>query len=135
MLRQLDGLSTEEITTSVTNVPLNRRLEEAWRIGRPQTITARLASESAPTGRAVHPSELIDVVWTIRHPLDDHITGGPAVRAHRLKRLTAEAQAAGAAPTVADLAAALGVSTATIRRDIDALRRSGQPVRTRGRRG
>jgi tetratricopeptide (TPR) repeat protein len=135
MLRQLEGLSAEDVTTSLTTVPLHRDIDSAWRRHRPQTVTVRLAAASAPTGRAVHPSELIEVEWTIRHPLDDEFTAGPALRAQQLKRLTDEATAAGAAATVVDLATALGVSTATIRRDINNLRRSGQSVSTRGHRG
>jgi DNA-binding SARP family transcriptional activator len=135
MLRQLDGLRPEEVTASLTNVPLYRDIDDAWQRRRPHTITVRLAAASAPTGRAVHPSELIEVAWTIRHPLDDELADGPALRARQLQRLTGEAEAVGAAPTVADLARALEVSTATIRRDINTLRRSGQTIRTRGHRG
>ncbi|NNC93357.1 MAG: AAA family ATPase [Acidimicrobiia bacterium] len=135
LLRQLDGLSPEEVTTGLTHVPLHRDIDAAWRGSRPQTTTVRLASASAPTGRAVHPSELIDVVWTVHHPLDDDSTDRRTGRARQLQRLTAEAEAVGAAPTIADLAGALGVSTATVRRDIDRLRQSGHPIRTRGHRG
>jgi hypothetical protein len=135
MLRQLDGLSPEEVTTSLTSVPLHRDIDRAWRRHRPQTITVRLAAASAPTGRAVHPSELIELEWTIRHRLDDELTEGPALRAQQLRRLISEAAAVGATPTVVDLAMALGVSTATIRRDIDTLRQSGYTIRTRGQRG
>jgi len=135
MLRQLEGLSAEDATNSLTKVPLHREIERAWQNRRPRTIRVRLASASAPTGRAVHPSELIAVEWTIHHPLDDELAEGPARRARQLQRLTGEAAAAGAAPTVVDLATALGVSPATIRRDIGTLRRSGHPISTRGQRG
>ncbi len=134
MLRQLDGLSPADVSNSLTNVPLHRRLDEAWQAGSPHRITVRIAAAGAPTGRPIADSDLIEVVWTIRHPLDDRFSEGPALRRHQLMRLTAEAEAAGAAPTIADLADALDVSTATVRRDIDSLRRSGHTVRTRGRR-
>ena len=55
-------------------------------------------------------------------------------RRQRLQRLLAEADAQGGAPTVDDLAGALEASVATIRRDLAALRRSGQPAPTRGTR-
>lgn len=134
LLRRLDGLSGPDTLRSIGRVPLNRDLEAAWQAGRPHRITVRLAAVGTPTGRAVHPAELLDVVWTIRHPLDDLQPDGPARRGHQLLRLTAEAETAGGAPTVSDLANALGVSPATTRRDIDALRRAGHTVVTRGRR-
>jgi len=42
------------------------------------------------------------------------------------------AEAAGAAPAIADLAGALDVSPRTIRADLAALKRQGHTVRTRG---
>ena len=57
-----------------------------------------------------------------------------ARRRHRLQRLLTEAEAQGAAPTVDDLARALGVSRATVKRDLAALRQAGMAVRTRGAR-
>ncbi len=135
MLRQLDGLSAEEITNSLTNVPIHREIDAAWQAGRPHRRTVRLAAISAPTGRAAHPSELIEVAWTIHHPLDGRFETGPEMREAQLVRLAAEAEAVGAAPTIADLANALDVSTATVRRDIERLRSSGRAIKTRGRRG
>jgi len=134
LLLRLDGLSSSDTKRSINRVPLNRELEAAWQAGRPQRITARLAAIGAPTGRAVDAAELLDVAWTTHHPLDELLPDGSARRGRRLLRLTAEAEAAGAAPTVSDLADALGVSTATARRDIDVLRRAGHTVLTRGRR-
>jgi biotin operon repressor len=135
MLRQLDGLTAEDISSSLSNVPTHRDIEAAWQAARPSRINAQLASASAPTGRAVHPTELIEVAWTIHHPLDDRFGAGPELREAKLMRLMAEAEAAGAAPTVADLASALDVSTATVRRDIERLRSTGLTIRTRGQRG
>lgn len=135
MLRQLKGLGPEEVNRSLTRVPLHRTLADAWQAARPYQITVRLAAAGTPTGRPISARELIDVTWTINHPLDDTLEGGPAVRGQQILRLTSEAAAAGAAPTIADLAEALGVSTATVRRDIDTLRRAGHTIRTRGRPG
>jgi len=135
MLRQLDGLTAEDISNSLTNVPIHRDIDAAWQASRPSQINVQLASASAPTGRAVHPTEIIEVVWTIHHPLDDRFATGPQLREAQLVRLTAEAEAAGAAPTIADLANVLGVSTATVRRDIERLRSTGLTIRTRGQRG
>ncbi|MGI9647372.1 MAG: BTAD domain-containing putative transcriptional regulator [Acidimicrobiia bacterium] len=132
--RRLDGLSGPDISRSIEDVPLNRDLEAAWQAGRPRRATVRLAAIGAPTGRAVEPSDLIEVEWTIHHPLDELQADGPARRGRQLLRLTAEAEAVEAAPTISDLAQALGVSPATTRRDIEALRKAGHSVYTRGRR-
>ncbi|MBT8218120.1 MAG: AAA family ATPase [Acidimicrobiia bacterium] len=132
--RQFDGLRPDEVTRSLTAVPVNRQLEAAWRAGRPDTQVIQLARLDTPTGRPIAVDDLVDVAWTVRHPLDGLLPEGPDRRRHRLLRLVAEAEAAGAAPTVADIAAALDVSTATARRDIDALRSRGHGISTRGRR-
>ncbi|RZV46432.1 MAG: DUF1670 domain-containing protein [Acidimicrobiia bacterium] len=135
MFRQLDGLSAEDISNSLRNVPIHRDIDAAWQDARPTRLTVQLASASAPTGRAVHPSELIEVSWTIHHPLDERVGTGPALREVQLMRLMSEADAAGAAPTIVDLANALDVSTATVRRDIERLRSAGRTIKTRGQRG
>jgi DNA-binding SARP family transcriptional activator len=132
--RSLDGLGGPDISRSIEVVPLNRELEAAWTAGRPRRTTIRLSAVGAPTGRAIEQSDLIDVEWTVHHPLDELQPQGPERRGRQLLRLTAEAEAVGAIPTVSDLAKALGVSTATTRRDIEALRKSGHSVYTRGRR-
>jgi len=134
VLRQLDGFSPEEVARCLTLVPLYNEIDEVWAARRPRRIVVRLAAADAPTGRPVGDADLIEVTWTIRHPLDESHQRGPALRATRLLRLISEAEAAGAVPTIGDLAGALGVSGATVRRDLDVLRRSGHAVRTRGRR-
>jgi DeoR/GlpR family transcriptional regulator of sugar metabolism len=55
-------------------------------------------------------------------------------RRHLLQRVATQLEAQGAEATVSDLAQVLGVSEATVRRDLQALRREGTPVTTRGRR-
>jgi tetratricopeptide (TPR) repeat protein len=134
MLRQLDGFSPEEIAHTLAVVPQFRRVDELWAARRPRRLVVRLAAANAPTGRPVGDEDLIEVTWTIQHPLDEVHRPGPEMRATQLLRLMAEAEAAGAVPTIGDLAGALGVSSATVRRDLDALRRSGHAIRTRGRR-
>ena len=68
----------------------------------------------------------IQVRWTVdAGPADlalEQAQGPVALRRARLARMLHEAQAQGAAPTVADLAGALGVSNRTVQRDLAALR-------------
>lgn len=77
---------------------------------------------------------MIEVEWTVTHYLDQVTSEGPSPRGRQILRLVDEAAAAGAAPTVSDLAGALAVSGSTVRREIEALRRDGYEVNTRGRR-
>jgi len=101
---------------------------------RSRVVTVRLARREVPTGRTLREEDLVDVSWTVAAPADDQFGSGTDLRHHRLLRLLAEAEAHNAAPTVADLAGALDVSVRTIRRDLQALRRSGIAVVTRGAR-
>ncbi|MGC9333901.1 MAG: BTAD domain-containing putative transcriptional regulator [Anaerolineae bacterium] len=75
---------------------------------------------------AAHGGGALRVAWTVdAGPADAALKraeGAIALRRARLARLLAEAAAHGAAPTVADLAAALRVSPRTIQRDLSALR-------------
>jgi DNA-binding SARP family transcriptional activator len=134
LLRKLEGLGPDEAARSLDQVPLHRELGDAWRSMQPRTMPVRLAMAAAPTGRPLREHEIIELQWTPEHPLYAAIENGPPRRRHRLARLAAEAADAGAAPTIPDLAAALGVSDATVRRDLAALRATGRVVRTRGRR-
>ena len=86
-----------------------------------------------PLGRALRSDDWLDVSWTISTPEDLAIEEPANQRRHRLLRLAAEAHEQGGAPRVEDLAAALGVSAVTIRRDLAVLRRDGHHVPTRGR--
>jgi DNA-binding SARP family transcriptional activator len=133
LLRKLEGLGADDAARSLDQVPLHRELERAWRSIQPRRTRVRLATATAPTGRPVREHEIIDITWTPEHPLDAAVADGPPRRRHRLARLAAEAEEAGAAPTIPDLAAALGVSDATVRRDLATLRAAGREVRTRGR--
>jgi len=100
--------------------------------GRYETVT--LARQDAPLGRPLTAGEKTTLRWTIEEPEDTTITGKVTRRRHVLRRLLAEANVAGAAPTDDDLAAALGVSRHTILRDMAALTQKGTPLPTRRRR-
>ncbi|MDY7078238.1 MAG: BTAD domain-containing putative transcriptional regulator [Chloroflexota bacterium] len=104
----------------------------------PGQLRVCLARASAPAHRRPTPDEATIVIWTVDAGEKDAALarqgGKVALRRHRLLRLLAEAEAAGARPTVADLAGALAVSPRTIRADLAALRRQGYAANTRGHR-
>ena len=103
----------------------------------PGRLCVRLACADAPAHRRPTRDETVTVIWTVDGGEEDATMAERgdkvALRRHCILRLLAEAEAAGARPTVADLAAALEVSPRTIRADLAALRRRGHTVRTRGR--
>lgn len=105
-----------------------------WRTTQPQVSEHLIASIDAPTGRAVTPDECVKVRWTVHDPSDLEVKDRAERRRHRLLRLLVEARTQRAAPTVRDLAAALGVGDATVRRDLALLRAGGVMVTTRGSR-
>jgi tetratricopeptide (TPR) repeat protein len=97
-------------------------------------IRVRLPSASAPTGRPLQDNEWVNITWKVAAPEDEAVLRKTLRRQHRLMRLLGEAEEQGAAPTVDDLAGALEVSRATIKRDLAALRERGHLPRTRGSR-
>ncbi len=121
-----------------------QELEMAWDLARieeeiraclpPGQVRVRLPAASAPTGRPLREGETVTVTWTVELPEDEIVTGKVTRRRHRILRLLREAAEQTAAPTVPDLAQALGVSARTIERDLAALRKAGHDVRTRGSR-
>lgn len=117
---------------SLERVPEHRAIVEAWQAIPPRRTPFRLPRNDAPTGRPLRDDEWVEVTWTVAASEDEAIPGKTARRQHRLLRLLQEAREQGAAPRVDDLAAALGVSPKTIKRDLVALRRAGHAVRTRG---
>ncbi|MBN1665855.1 MAG: AAA family ATPase [Anaerolineales bacterium] len=113
-------------------IPLHKEILTVWAIQGPRQITIHLPSRTAPGGRPLRQEEQVPVTWTVSAPEDEEITGAAARRQHCLQRLLQEAEAQGAAPTIADLAKATGSSQATVKRDLAALRAAGQVVKTRG---
>ncbi|MFZ6028481.1 MAG: AAA family ATPase [Chloroflexota bacterium] len=110
-------------------------LEATTTAGRPpHQIGVRLPRAGVPGGRPLREEEYVNVTWTLSVPGDDEIPGKSARRQHRLLRLLQEAAERSAAPTVPDLAAALGVNARTIRRDLAALRAAEKKAHTRGSR-
>jgi hypothetical protein len=130
----LSDLSETDRTSALSAVPTHREVIDAWTRRRPRRVEQRLARSGVPTGRPLAPEEWVSVTWTVHIPADDEIRDHVERRRRRLLRLLGEAAAQGGAPTVDDLATALEASIATVRRDLAALRRSGEPALTRGTR-
>jgi DNA-binding SARP family transcriptional activator len=120
-----------------TGLRANRAIAEALTDQPPPgQLRVHLARADASAHRRPAPNELVTVIWTVDAGQEDAALadreGKVVLRRHRLLRLLAEAAAADALPTVADLAGGLDVSPRTIRADLAALRCQGHAIRTRG---
>jgi hypothetical protein len=134
--RQAQSISDPELRRGFfERVPLNRRIVMAHDqlAGAPRELSVRLARADVPLGRALRADEFVQVQWTLSAPEDESIADKAARRRHRLKRLLAEAQQQGGAPTDDDLAQALGVSRRTILRDMQSLALDVLGLQTRRR--
>ena len=104
---------------------------------RPGQIRQVLAASSAPHGRPLHQTDMVEVIWTLDageedlEVLKEH--DRIALRRARILRLTEEARDQGGEATEEDLAKALGVTARTIRSDVAALEANGYCVVTRGK--
>jgi hypothetical protein len=134
LVGMLSGLGEADRHRALNSVPAHAEIVASWERRRPRTATASIAAAGAPGGRLLGPDEKVEVTWTVSTPADDRIPDRVDRRRHRLVRLVAEAEAQGGAPTIEDLATALGSSPATVRRDLAALRASGRHIETRGTR-
>lgn len=134
LLAAVEPLTDEQRAAALAAVPEHRAIVEEWQAIRPRMETVSLPAADAPTGRPLRNDEWVEVTWAVAEPADRSFSDGIAQRRHRLLRLVEQARRQGAAPTIVDLATALAVSPATIRRDLAALRRQGKAIFTRGSR-
>lgn len=95
--------------------------------------TVRLPRQDAPRGRPLLPEEFVEVTWTPSSITDEAMCDPQERRRKQILRLAIEATAQGAIPRDEDLAVALGISLATLRRDLLKLKSQGRPIVTRGR--
>jgi biotin operon repressor len=93
----------------------------------------RLPRAGAPLRRPLGEDDYVAVTWTPDAPEDAGLASKGDRRRQRLLHLLRRASEQGATPTADDLAAALEVSRATVKRDLAALRQTGRQVKTRGR--
>jgi DNA-binding SARP family transcriptional activator/uncharacterized protein HemY len=134
LLVQLQDVTPEQLRLSLQKIPEHRQIMQAWEAHNVQRTRVRLPKTEAPTGRPLREDEYIEIAWTLSTPDDNRIADKTQRRQTQLKRLIAEAQQQGAAPTLDDLVEALQASKATLKRDLAALRAEGVELRTRGSR-
>ena len=134
LMNTLRGLPPTTLKMSLANVPAHRIVHEKWRSQQPEVTEVRLPAAAAPFGRPLTDDDHLTVKWTVHDPSDNDLPDRVIKRQARLLRLVMEATVQSALPTVDHLAAALGASSATVRRDLAVLRSAGHSVATRGNR-
>lgn len=121
---QADSLPDEAWRARVWAIPLHCQVRAAWEAAQPRRARVWLPKlETAVAGRTAV-DQTCEIEWTPYDPADAQIADKVARRRRQLARLLAEAEAQGARPTIADLAAALDSSQPTIKRDLAALRQA-----------
>ena len=126
LLRTLSELPEELVALSLGAIPNHRELHTLWTERQP--VTAVLEG-SAPGSHKKRP-----VSVTVLSPDDSDIADPVERRRRKIARIVSEAEQQQALVTVAGIAGALQVSTATVRRDITALRGEGHQIVTVGSR-
>jgi tetratricopeptide (TPR) repeat protein len=113
----------------LTNIPLNREISAAHESGLPPPviIQVRLAAGSRMTNQQLRTGKSVQMLWTLIGPGDGEIRDKVERRRRCLLRLIDEAASQGVTATVSDLASVLKVDQRTIKRDLAALRASGNP--------
>lgn len=119
-----------DLAAAFMAAPRNRRIYWAARRRSANGGIVTLPYSGAPTGRALKPCETVPVLWEMLPP--DGETDVVALRRARLRALVEQTIAQEAYPTIEALAQFLGVSPATISRDLAALREKGEVLPTRG---
>lgn len=118
-------------------VPEHRRILQLAGSGDGDVLVADVrtfvAAAGAPRGRALRPVELVEVAIDL-DPGPDAPADPVQRRRALLRRVADQVVAQGGAATVGDLSRLLEVSEATVRRDLQALRRAGDAIETRGAR-
>jgi hypothetical protein len=129
----LDGLSESARVRAKTDVPEHASIVEHYQRRFPVLASATVPRSSAPAGRPLRADEYVDLEWTPSDPSDWEAESPAARRRRRVARLVQEAEMAGGSARMVDLAAALGVSERTIKRDLAQLRSESGVDLTAGR--
>lgn len=130
----LGDLPESQKEKALRDVPVNQAISFAFRKTWPVTVEVRLPRKGIPRGRRLAEDDFEQVCWTVSKPSDFAVGNRVERRRRQLSRLVKEASTQAASPRVSDLADALSVSEATLRRDLAWLRRGGDAVPTRGSR-
>ncbi len=123
----LEPLPTD-LRRTADRVPTHRSITAAAAPHLPRTVELRMARATAPLGRPLEADETLVVELAVAPPTRD-----PAARRAHLLEVLRQVEEQHAAATVDDLGMVFDVSPTTIRRDLEALRRSGHDATTRGR--
>jgi DNA-binding SARP family transcriptional activator len=132
--RRVDGLPADLRRRAIDRVPEHAGIAAAHALQNPVVSTVVLPRAGAPTGRSLRAEERVEVQWTVEVPEDVAVVDVAERRRRQLLRLLDEATRQGAAPTVDDLADAVGASRSTVRRDLATMRQQGVATPTRGHR-
>ena len=124
-------LSAEAATTAA-KFPRHRAIIDEWNGRSKRTVSMRLPRSGTPGGRSPSLDEMADVMCTISDPSDLNIASTIERRQAVLLRVLAEIHDQGGVAGVKHLSAALGVSQATVKRDLAVLRAAGNDVKTKG---
>lgn len=126
----LDGVDDERAAAARSR-PRFAAVTEDYERYHPRVVEVRLPVVSAPTGRPLKGDEYTAVAWTASEPADWKVENAAQRRQRRVLRLCREAQEQGALARIHDLAALLGVSERTVKRDLAELRLDGESPTTR----
>ncbi len=134
LTRVLDSFGTDDRRLAITRAHHVRAIIEARDRSFPQIQEIRLPLAGIPLGRSLKGGDWTQVRWTVSDPSDFDVPDPVGRRRLRIRRFLDEAARQGADPRIEDVATALGVSVATVRRDVAELRRAGSGLSTRGSR-
>jgi tetratricopeptide (TPR) repeat protein len=134
LTRILDSFGPDDRHLALTRAHHVRSIVTARDRTFPQTQEMPLPLAGIPLGRSLKEADWTKVRWTVTDPSDFDSADPVARRRLRMHRFLTEAHLQGADPRIEDVATALEVSVATVRRDVAELRRTGSGLTTRGSR-
>jgi DNA-binding SARP family transcriptional activator/tetratricopeptide (TPR) repeat protein len=134
LTRILESFGADDRRLAMTRSRHVRAIIEARDRSFPQVEEMRLPLAGIPLGRSLKGGDWTQVRWTVSDPSDFDVTDPVGRRRLRIRRFLDEARQQGADPRIEDVANALGVSVATVRRDVAELRRTVSGLNTRGSR-